>query len=331
MNQIRILDESTVAAYAIERGVLDAHLPIVAEALSGGVSSAVLSVRQQDRRLVVKQALPKLRVDDDWFANPRRSLVEAEALDVAARVLPGATPAVVDVDADMFALVIAQASPEYVNWRDELLDAVVRPGVGHDIGRFLALWHGAEPLIPSDSQLREQVNLIDLRVSPYYWEVAKRHPNLTRITAGAVRRMLDTRTSAVHGDFSPKNILVGDSGPLILDFEVAHVGDPAFDVAFLLHHLILKSVKLPESSGDLRELAQQFHASYVAAGGAGFDDPQYLFTQVALLALARVDGKSRVGYLDAAEADHVRTVALAMAQEPPETLHDVWAPLTPRP
>jgi len=325
VNQIPTLERSTVSEYLVRRGVLAADSPVAVEMLLGGVSSSVFSVRQGDLSLVVKQALPKLRVNDDWFADPGRSLIESEALELASRVCPGSAPVVVDVDAEMFALVISHASADCVNWKDELLGGVTRADTGQRLGEFLAQWHCAEAFVPSTSRMRDQVNFIDLRVSPYYWEVAKHNSSLSRITAGAVRRMVDTRHSVVHGDFSPKNILVGNSGPFILDFEVAHIGDPAFDVAFLLHHLILKSVARQQSSDDFLRVAQRFQASYVEQGSAsGFDDAQYLFTHIALLALARVDGKSRVEYLDSAQSDLVRAVAVAIALEPPPTLEEVW-------
>ena len=53
-------------------------------------------------------------------------------------------------------------------------------------------------------------------------------------------------------------------------------------------------------------------------------DPVNDFTHIALLALARVDGKSRVEYLDSAQSDLVRAVAVAIALEPPPTLEEVW-------
>ena len=61
----------------------------------------------------------------------------------------------------------------------------------------------------------------------------------------------------VLGDYAPKNLLAYPDGVFVIDLEVAHLGAPAFDVAFLLTHLVLKQLVLPGRSGDLRELAEQ--------------------------------------------------------------------------
>src|SRR3546814_5509009 len=77
---------------------------------------------------------------------------------------------------------------------------------------------------------------------------------------------LASRKSAlVHGDVSPKNILVSASGPVFLDAECAVYGDPAFDLAFCTTHLLLKSVW----SGDVR--MNEAAAALVAAYRAGID------------------------------------------------------------
>ena len=89
------------------------------------------------------------------------------------------------------------------------------------------------------------------------------------------------------GDWSPKNLLVYPDSVLALDFEVAHCGDPAFDVAFLLSHLVMKSVHLPQHQLQLRQAADAFLAGYGA-----IPPDAHVTAELGCLLLARVDGKS---------------------------------------
>ena len=94
----------------------------------------------------------------------------------------------------------------------------------------------------------------ELRVDPYYRTAARRHPDLApRIEAliAAMDRPDDERT-LVLGDFSPKNILVHAGGLILLDFECAHAGDPAFDLGFFLTHLMLKEIRASSTDRSTR-------------------------------------------------------------------------------
>ena len=78
--------------------MLPAGDSIRVEELGGGVSNVVLAVSWEDKRVVVKQALPRLRVEDEWLAKRERAVNEARALQLAARITPGRVPALLDVD-----------------------------------------------------------------------------------------------------------------------------------------------------------------------------------------------------------------------------------------
>ena len=70
-----------------------------------------------------------------------------------------------------------------------------------------------------------------LRVEPFYRTVSGVARSWRRPSRPLTTRMEATHVCLVHGDYSPKNVLVGD-GLWVIDFEVAHFGDPAFDLAF---------------------------------------------------------------------------------------------------
>ena len=158
-------------------------------------------------------------------------------------------------------------------------------------------------------------------------------PPRARAGARAPRRARRRRTrlALVHGDVSPKNILVGAHGPVLLDAECAWWGDPAFDVAFCLNHLLLKCLWTPAASG-------RFLAAFAALATAYRDavdwEPRGALEARAAallpgLLLARVDGKSPVEYITdearpRARAPRRRRAAAAAAGRGSTTSPATW-------
>jgi hypothetical protein len=132
----------------------------------------------------------------------------------------------------------------------------------------------------------------------------------------------------VHGDVSPKNILIGPRGPIFLDAECAWYGDPAFDLAFCLNHLLLKCLWAPQAAGEFLRCFDVLAKGYLA--GVGWEPHGAIERRTARLLpglfLARVDGKSPVEYVTAdADRDRVRRVARALLAHPVDRLHGVRA------
>ena len=130
----------------------------------------------------------------------------------------------------------------------------------------------------------------------------------------------------MHGDVSPKNILRGPDGPVFLDAECAWWGDPAFDLAFCLNHLLLKCLWTPAATPGFLACFDALAAAYLA--GVTWEPPAALEARAAHLLpglfLARVDGKSPVEYITAEpDKDRVRRVAARCLPHPVETLGDV--------
>lgn len=306
------LAEDSLGDYLRARGVLDAA-PERVVALGGGVSNIVLAVDAGDRRLVVKQSLPRLNVAEEWLAKRERALTEAAALRWAATHTPTAVPHVVDVDPDACALVVERAPAHWRTWKDDLLDGTVDREVAARLGGVLRAWHEAAP----PGALDDQEAFVQLRIDPYHRTVARRHPALAARIDEIATGLLARRAAFVHGDFSPKNVLVGPEGLWVIDFEVGHLGEPVFDVAFLVSHLVLKAVRRPASAAAYREAAEAFLAAY---GGA----PGDLVPQVACLLLARVDGKSPVEYLDEERQARVRATATRLLTAASTAPADLW-------
>jgi 5-methylthioribose kinase len=320
-----LLDASTIGAFLVERGLVPEGTDVQARPLSGGVSNVVLAVEAEGLRAVVKQALPRLRVADEWLATQERALTEADALRLAGELTPGALPAVLDVDESAYAIVIAQAPDGWTNWKDDLLRGVVDTTVGDRLGAILAAWHRGTWEASSAWRLAGTEAFEQLRVDPYHRTVMERRPELAGSIAEVVEQMLATRSCLVHGDFSPKNVLVGADAIWVLDFEVAHVGDPAFDLGFMLNHLLLKSIHRPADAERYHACAHAFLTAYAGAMPEEALPPlPYVLAHAGCLALARVDGKSPAEYLTAGEREIARRVGEDLLTGPPASLELAW-------
>jgi aminoglycoside phosphotransferase (APT) family kinase protein len=290
--------------------------------LTGGVASDIARVVVGDRVLAVKFALGRLRVAEEWLAPVHRSRAEYAWLEVAGQVAPGAVPELYGYDDALggFAMDYLGTATQ---WKAALLAGAAPGPVAEAVADVLGRIHavGARPGF-DDRRFRNGADFHALRTEPYLLFTATRHVAV----AGRLRSLADGLDRAVvtlvHGDVSPKNILLREGGPVLLDAECATMGDPAFDVAFCLNHLVLKSVHLPGSRAALRGAVLGFWAAY--ARHVGWEDVGALEARVAglvpALMLARVDGKSPVEYLSEQGRTEVRAVALGMLEVPPGDL-----------
>lgn len=290
-----------------------------AEPLGGGVSNVVVRVRTEDGYRVAKQPLPNLAVEDDWPADVSRVHNEASAARayeriIAERGLPAQVPSVRFEDADAHVIAVDCAPDDATMWKAALLDGRVDVDVARTVGRVLGAVHD---VASDDENLRSEfankTPFEQLRVDPYHRTVAERHPDVADAVRAEITRVTSVERTLVHGDYSPKNVLVADGVPWILDFEVAHWGDPAFDAAFMLNHLFIKSVHDPARSDLLREAAGAFWRAY--DGAVPWDIERETVAELGVLMLARVDGKSPVEYVDRATEDALRRGAKRLILE----------------
>ncbi len=302
-------------------------------ALTGGVSSDIWMVEGDARRFCVKRALAKLRVKADWRAPVERNAYEAAWLKGAAALAPGSAPRILaeDPGAGMFAMEYLPGE-SYRSWKAELLAGRVDVEFASAVGARLGVIHAAfarEPDAPA--RFATDANFHAIRLEPYLIATAAAHPDLAAPLNRLAERTAATRRTVVHGDVSPKNILIGPEGPVFLDAECAWFGDPAFDLAFCLNHLLLKCLAAPAAVGPLLCSFRELAVSYLAnIDWEGVHEVEArAATLLAGLLLARVDGKSPVEYVTA-EADkaRVRRCARRLLLDPPATLDAVesdWA------
>jgi aminoglycoside phosphotransferase (APT) family kinase protein len=312
-----LLETEEVIPYLREVGLLRPDATARAEVLSGGVSSGVFRVEWGDDAVVVKQALPQLRVSDEWLSRVERSSTEARAAEALSRLLPEGSvfpPLHVDEQRNLF--VMRSAPREAETWKAKLMRGELACETARQVGVLLGTMHRGSREAPGLREaFADRQDFLSLRVEPYLVVTAERRPNLAAAIDRHTRRMLSVSTCLVHGDYSPKNLLVGPGRPdevVLLDHEVAHWGDPTFDTAFCLTHLHLKTCTFPRRTRDFLDLVETFWNAYMEVARpddtVGFE--RDTVGMLGCLLAARVDGKSPAEYLTTEELrSRVRTLS----------------------
>jgi aminoglycoside phosphotransferase (APT) family kinase protein len=280
----------------------------------------------------VKRALAKLRVAADWQAPVERNRYEARWMQRAAAAAPGSVPELLGQDEESGTLAMQYLPPEHFSlWKNELRDGHADPAVARAVADRLVRIHAATAADPAvAAEFPTDRIFYDIRLEPYLVATAVRHPDRAAVLLALVETTLHNKHALVHGDVSPKNILIGPNGPIFLDAECAWWGDPAFDLAFCLNHLLLKCLWRPEARAPFLALFTILSDTYLA--GVTWEPAAALEARTAHLLpglfLARVDGKSPVEYItEEADKAAVRRVARALLAAPVERLaavSDAW-------
>ena len=317
-------------AFAHEAQLVRAGETPVWTPLSGGVSSDIWRLDSGGRSYCLKRALARLRVADDWTAPVERNLYEWRWFETVGARFPDLAPRLVarDEARGVFAMAFLDAASHRL-WKAELLAGRVDVAFAAEVGRALGRIHAATAGDPAIAgRFRTDATFHALRLDAYLLAAGRRQPGVGPRLTYLAERTAGLHLALVHGDVSPKNILIGPNGPVFLDAETAWWGDPAFDLAFCLNHLLLKQRVAPQATAALDASFDALASAYLAH--VDWEDQTALEARAATLLpgllLARVDGKSPVEYLPA-EADRapVRRVAMGLLREPVETLDGVRA------
>ena len=304
--------------------------PLQGNPLTGGVSSDIWRIDTEQGPLCAKRALPKLRVAADWQAPIERNRYEARWMRVANQALPGCAPQVLGQHPGLGVLVMDYLPPTaYPLWKQRLREGHAEAATARAVGAMLARIHSHAAARPElAAQFDTDRIFFDIRLEPYLLATARRHADL----APALRQLVATTQShplsLVHGDVSPKNLLIGPLGPVLLDAECAWWGDPAFDLAFCLNHLLLKCLWNAPATAAFLAAFDALAEAYLSA--VDWEARDALERRAAALLpgllLARVDGKSPVEYIVLeSQREQVRRVARPLLLQASERLHAVRA------
>lgn len=303
------MDKETVISILRKENLIIGPSPEL-KPLKGGVSSEIFLVSDGENKCVVKQALPKLNVEDEWFADISRNENEQKFLRFLQEIKPESVPKLLYSDNEHHFYVMEYLNEQFITWKKEMLNGIFESDVAGKAAELLAeihlkSWENNE----IKKEFNKAGNFYSLRTEPYLVTTGKRHPDFKKIFFEEAERLKNYQQALVHGDFSPKNIMIKEVRVVLLDHEVAWFGDPAFDVAFFLNHLFLKMLHHYKKYGAIQDLTNIAWNSYFDKMGQEIlEEMEHRIIRLLLmLMLARIDGKSPVEYLEEDEKEFVRT------------------------
>ena len=311
----------------VELGLIEPQDTIKAKALTGGVASDIAHVHSANHDYCVKFALPKLRVKADWYAPVERNLAEYRWLETYASIDPEGAIPLFGHSPSLNGFVMGYLSgPNTYLFKSALFEGKGSKQDAYNIGRNLGRIHQISTKSQfNSSPFDNRDDFYALRIEPYLIHTAKSHDAVADKLTAMADLLYQSKQVLVHGDVSPKNILIHNGKPYLLDAECATMGDASFDVSFCLNHFILKALHVPSHRQDYLGLCDSFWQAY--KDEVDFEDAADLERRIAqlipMLLLARVDGKSPVEYLTEKTSTEIRRVALRSIKHPPATMQQL--------
>jgi len=302
------------------------------QVLAGGVSNRTVWVtRANGQAWVLKQALAKLRVPVDWFSSPER--VHREALGMrwlGELAPPGAIPELIFEDHEQHLIAMAAVPQPHENWKTRLLAGRLAEEHVVQFGELLGAIHRRAYARRSEIMpvFADRTFFESLRLEPYYGFAAQQVPAARTFLHELIAETHSRHLTLVHGDYSPKNILVHGERLVLLDHEVIHWGDPAFDVGFSLTHLLSKAHHVADRRAGFAAAARQYWQTYHRILGDvtwAVDLEPYAVRHTLACLLARIDGRSPLEYLSEMERERQRAAVLALLADVPGSMDElIW-------
>ena len=311
----------------VELGLIELQDTIKATALTGGVASDIAHVQAANHDYCVKFALPKLRVKADWYAPVERNLAEYRWLETYASIDPEGAIPLFGHSSSLNGFVMGYLSgPNTYLLKSALFEGRGSKQDAYNIGRNLGRIHQISSKNQFDTlPFDNRDDFYALRIEPYLIHTAKSHDAVADKLKEMADLLYQSKQVLVHGDVSPKNILIQDGRPYLLDAECATMGDASFDVSFCLNHFILKALHVPSHRENYFGLCDSFWQAYKAE--IDFEDLTSLERRISqlipMLLLARVDGKSPVEYLTKKTSTEIRRAALSSINHPPASIQQL--------
>ena len=323
---LNMSDPDVLREYLLDKGIVNAGEEFTARYCGGGVSCTVCFVTAGSRNLIIKQGLQQLKVKETWLCDPNRMDAEQEANRIYHEIMPDCAPDVYGYDGENYIYWREAVPDSWRMWKADLLAGKLDFGAAEKVINALLAVHNACATREEVKKRFENKDIFYyLRVSPYIEFTLGKYPELRGFAQPLISKLMDSSITLVHGDFSPKNIMTDGDRVSILDYEVAHYGHPAFDLAFFCNHFVLKAVKNRKWAASYLNMLEYMMDIYFA-GVTCMDTGELESVYVRLLSIlmiARVDGKSPAEYITL-ESDKtlIRGCARAMIDEKVERYGD---------
>jgi tRNA A-37 threonylcarbamoyl transferase component Bud32 len=273
--------------------------------------------------LCLKRALPHGTPGDATAAE--RTCAEAGWLKVACGVVPGVAPAVLGLAPTAGALALEYLDPEeFPCWQSRLAAGRIEPWVAAELGHLTGRLHAASAnSVAVTERFAPRAAFRTLVLGPLLDRAAGAAPDCAGQIAAAAERLNATRFALVHGALAPDNVLVGARGPVLIDADCAHSGDPIFDAATCLAALALRMVTHCRSHVALANAFDAFHRSYFAH--VTWEMPEAAETRatalVPLLLVAGLAATRETGSPE--ELQRARAAAESLLSAPPPRLEEL--------
>ena len=298
--------------------------------ITEGVSSDIWYVKTETGfEFCIKRALKKLTVKEDWYAPISRSNFEASYFKACHNVNPRSFPKILGHDKKNYILAMEWFKPKkYILWKKQLLDVAFDIKDGVSISDILNKKHSYfNNKFNFKKEFENDKTFYDIRIEPYIIFTSKSYPEHKNYFIDAAKSLVSNKKTLIHGDFSPKNILIGPDFPVILDAETACWGDPIFDLAFCNNHIILKSILNSTNKKKYMLLSKEFIENYI--NKINWEDKNSFidrfFKLVPLLILARLDGKSPIEYFQDKHVKKARTLSLKVLNNKIENINSFFS------
>ena len=313
----------------VEFGLLKKNSIYKCKKITDGVSSDIWYVNSNEIEFCIKRALSKLTVKEDWFAPIERNNFEANYFNVCKQILPDSFPKILGHDDKKYILAMEWFNEnDYNLWKKELLNKKISLSDTESIASILAKIHSTFfNKKEYEKKFSNDKTFFDIRIEPYIIFSSNHYPEYKSRFLDVASSLKTNKSTLIHGDFSPKNILIGKKSPVILDAETACWGDGIFDLAFCSNHLILKSILNSDKKKDYIIALNKFINKYLNELKIS-EKNNYIIrflNLIPVLMLARVDGKSPVEYFNEAQKEHVRFIGKSLLEEPATKLTELFS------
>jgi 5-methylthioribose kinase len=296
--------------------------------LQGGVSNKTVLLERETESWVIKQALAKLRVKADWYSDPSRIQREALGLRYLSNLIPAHVPQFIFEDVEQHLLAMSAVPQPHIKWKTVLLAGGVLQHQVKQFGELVGFIHrSAYERRDELAEVFADTSFFEsLRLEPYYQYTALQVPSAAPFLESLVEETRQHQRTLVHGDYSPKNILIAQNKMMLLDYEVIHWGDPAFDIGFGMTHLFSKAHRLSDQRSTLLNAAWVFWKSYARVvkdleWRRGLEERAIRHTLACML--ARVRGRSPLEYFDDVQRQRQEKIVVELMTQPPTTFNDL--------
>ena len=269
--------------------------------------------------------MPKLRVLKEWFADTKRLRYEYLWLKHCKKIIPNSIPNIYQFSAKQDFLILEYLNEKnYVTLKSKLLKKDIDINIINKISKNLSKIHNESTgQFVKKKFINNSKNFYDLRLDAYFNEVGRVYPDLKKIIKNIIKNYKKYSSTLVHGDFSPKNILIFNKNIKYIDAETCNFGDPVFDVVYFGNHLLLKSIHIPDKKNKFIKSYENFFSTYLKSikfsQRKNFIDR--CIAMVPIMLLARIDGKSPVEYITKKNIKNkIRLLSFNLINDPPESL-----------